>query len=179
MTDTTTTGISASDLIEELSDIKDRRTELDQRRDQIIKTLMRSKAPVPRAEIAAAAGLREARLYQIAPGGRKPLTPLMVSSPMLPELNDEDIESLPRFEAGDDTELVELIAARINEKSQLMSEWGILAFVRAIRDQFPDRTFDPSDHEQQDAVARCVGYSGGGTRLRMARLVMEGLALHA
>jgi hypothetical protein len=177
MTDTTMTSISASDLLEELNDIKGRRTELDQRRDQIIKTLMRSKAPVPRAEIAAAAGIKGARLYQIAPGGRKPLTHVMLSSPMLPELNDE--ESLPRFDGGDDTQLVELIAARINGKSRLMSEWSILAFVRAIRDQFPDRTFDPSDHEQQDAVARCVGYGAGSTRLRMARLVMEGLALHA
>jgi hypothetical protein len=176
MTDVAEPDPTPNDLLTELTDIKGQRATLDERRDQIIKTLMGSKARIPRAEIAAAAGIREARLYQIAPAGRKPFGSMLVSSPMLPELHEADLDSSPPFEGGADTELVESIAARINESSRLMSKWGILAFVRAIRDQFPDGTFDPADQQQQDAVAKRVGYTAGNVRLRMSRLVMEGVA---
>lgn len=59
-------------MLDELEDIRRRRgelvTELDERRDELVRTLMGTS--VARKRIADAAGLKEARLYQIRDGRR-------------------------------------------------------------------------------------------------------------
>lgn len=103
----------------------------------------------------------------------------LLSSPLLPEL-DESADKLPPFAGGDDELLVRDIAGRINEHHRLMSEWSILAFVRAVRERFPDGGFRTDDIEHQDELCRMVGFNGPGkTRLRMAKLLMENLAVPA
>lgn len=105
----------------------------------------------------------------------------ITESPMLPEVNDAPggwtMEPLPPFDGGDDAALVEALASRINTpgKWALMSKWAILAFVRAVRAEFPDGGYKADRHADQDALAKRVGYQNGTQRLRMSRLVMSAL----
>lgn len=102
----------------------------------------------------------------------------ITESPMLPEVNGSDTGwkvKYPPFVGGEDEVLIESLYESINGDRQprWMSKWAILAFVRAVRQEFPDGNFDPS--RDQAAVATTVGYNGTGYALRMARLVMEAL----
>ena len=57
-------------LLAELDQIRRMREALDERRDLVIRVLMKTDTRVPRARIATAAGVKEARLYQIRDGRR-------------------------------------------------------------------------------------------------------------
>jgi hypothetical protein len=164
---------TSADLLAELREIRDRQNELTHRRDEVIRELMTRSTRVLRADIAAAAGVKEARLYQIAPGGRRPGS-LSLPKNLLPELTEHD--GLPPFDGGSDTVLVKNMSEMINAQRRNMSEWSILAFIRAVRLEFPEGGFNPASRDDQDQAARRAGYESGSVRLTMARLVMENLA---
>lgn len=60
--------LSPERLLAELEEIRGMREALEERRDLVIRVLMKTSTKVPRARIAAAAGVKEARLYQIRDG---------------------------------------------------------------------------------------------------------------
>lgn len=51
--------------------------------------------------------------------------------------------------------------------------WAVIGAARAL---YPDGVFDPQDPATQEAVARHLGLTRGGARLKMARLVLGALA---
>lgn len=103
----------------------------------------------------------------------------ILSSPMLPEVHGSDTAwkaAYPPFVGGQDENLIEKLYESINKTQHpsSMSKWAILAFVRAVRQEFPGGQFDSV--RDQTVVARAVGFTGSGSALRMARLVMDALA---
>jgi hypothetical protein len=107
-------------------------------------------------------------------------------SPMLPEINDcshaqadraDWRAPMPPFAGGEDADLVTGLDDWINaaRSPRLMSKWAILAFLRAIRIEFPDGGFSANRHDDQNAIALRVGYAVGSARLSMARRVMQAL----
>ena len=102
----------------------------------------------------------------------------ILNSPMLPETNGTDhtgAAKYPPFKGGQDERIVEQFDAHINgdRRPRMMSKWAILAYVRAIRDLFPEEDFDTA--RDQSAIARKVGYTSSGSALSMGRKVMDAL----
>lgn len=101
------------------------------------------------------------------------MSPVLRSSPVLPELHG--LDEYPIITPGPDAGLVREIGQQIDGGQKMMSGWAILAFVRAVRELFPDGAYDPYSAAQQERVAERVGYRAGSIRLSMAHLVMKGL----